>query len=236
MDEFKFIKNDTFSNLSEQLSAQKNNLSDLVTVKIRKAIIVGNLAPGERLIETALADQLGISRVPVREALQHLEDEGIIIKSKVRGYEVWSPTKKDMDEIVAVRHALDSIAYQTIAANMQLRDYEFLEHVMDQCKVDFDNKAFEALVNGDRQFHEFLAMKSGQMRIYNFMRTIMTQWQILLYRGAALDVPYSSDIYANLHKDLLRSIRSEDLVEAERLLNIHYEYSHTELKENMKLL
>jgi len=235
MDQIKLINHES-TNLSEPISAQKNNISDLVTAKIRKAIIVGDLAPGERLIETALAEQLGISRVPIREALQHLEDEGIIIKSKVRGYEVWSPTKNDMDEIVSLRHALDSIAYQTIAANMQPQDYEFLERLMDQCKIVFDNKEFEALVIGDRQFHEYLVMKSGQMRIYNFMRTIMTQWQILLYRGATLDVPYSSDIYANLHKDLLRSIRSGDLQEAERLLDIHYEYSHTELKQSMKLL
>lgn len=227
------FNHEALNNLNNPLPLQKNNLADLVTEKIRRAIIVGKLAAGERLVETAIADQWGISRVPIREALKLLEAEGIITKNKVRGYEVWAPTIRDVDEIVSLRKALESIAYETTISYLQSSDYEFLEQLMNGCQEDFDKKAFDIVIFDDRQFHEYLVEKSGQQRIPILWRQIMAQWEVLLYRGSHLDLPYDSLQFINIHKDILTALHTGNLEKAKNLLSKHCEFSRSEFKRTI---
>jgi len=113
---------------------------------------------------------------------------------------------------------------------MQQQDYQFLEQLMNHCKDDFDRKAFEVVINRDRQFHEYLVMKSGLLRILNFWRQIMTQWEVLLYRGSQLDLPYDSLKFVTIHDHILFSLQVGDLNKANELLGKHCELSRSEFK------
>ncbi|MDE5932112.1 MAG: GntR family transcriptional regulator, partial [Lachnospiraceae bacterium] len=84
-------------------------LRDVVFNTLRKAILTGELKPGERLLEIHLANQLGVSRTPIREAIRKLELEGLVIMIPRRGAEVAQITEKSLRDVLEVRRALDAL-------------------------------------------------------------------------------------------------------------------------------
>lgn len=79
---------------------------------MRQAILKGELKPGERLLEIALAERLGVSRTPVREAMRKLEQEGLVVMIPRRGAQVASITEKDLNDVLEVRIALENVAIE----------------------------------------------------------------------------------------------------------------------------
>ena len=84
-------------------------LRDVVFNTLRKAILTGELKPGERLMEIHLANRLGVSRTPIREAIRKLELEGLVTMIPRRGAEVAQITEKSMKDVLEVRRALDAL-------------------------------------------------------------------------------------------------------------------------------
>ena len=85
-------------------------LRDVVFNTLREAILRGDLEPGERLMEIALANRLGVSRTPIREAIRKLELEGLVVMIPRRGAQVASITKKDLQDVLEVRSSLEVLA------------------------------------------------------------------------------------------------------------------------------
>ena len=85
-------------------------LRDVVFLTLRQAILKGELEPGERLMEISLANQLGVSRTPIREAIRKLELEGLVVMVPRKGAEVASITEKDMRDVLEVRCDLDAFS------------------------------------------------------------------------------------------------------------------------------
>lgn len=89
-------------------------LRDVVFNTLRKAILTGELKPGERLLEIHLANQLGVSRTPIREAIRKLELEGLVIMMPRRGAEVAQITEKSLRDVLEVRRALDALCAEAV--------------------------------------------------------------------------------------------------------------------------
>ena len=87
-------------------------LRDVVFNTLRKAILTGALKPGERLMEVHLANRLGVSRTPIREAIRKLELEGLVIMIPRRGAEVAGITEKSLKDVLEVRRALDALSVE----------------------------------------------------------------------------------------------------------------------------
>ena len=87
-------------------------LRDVVYQTLREAILKGNLKPGERLMEIHLANKLGVSRTPIREAIHKLELEGLVIMIPRRGAEVAQITEKSMSDVLEVRRAVDALCVE----------------------------------------------------------------------------------------------------------------------------
>ena len=85
-------------------------LRDVVFNTLRQAILRGELQPGERLMEIQLAQRLGVSRTPVREAIRKLELEGLVLMIPRRGAEVAEITRQDLEDVLEVRAALEELA------------------------------------------------------------------------------------------------------------------------------
>ena len=85
-------------------------LRDVVFNTLRQAILRGELKPGERLMEIQLANKLGVSRTPIREAIRMLEQEGLAVTIPRKGAEVAKMTEKDMEDVLQIREALDELA------------------------------------------------------------------------------------------------------------------------------
>ena len=103
--------------MREESSNMKINeylpLRDIVFQTLRKAILNGELEPGERLMETQLGEKLGVSRTPIREAIRKLELEGLVIMVPRKGAQVAQFTGKDIQDVLEVRASLEALAAET---------------------------------------------------------------------------------------------------------------------------
>ena len=104
-------------------------LRDVVFNTLRKAILTGELKPGERLMEIHLANRLGVSRTPIREAIRKLELEGLVIMIPRRGAEVAQITEKSLKDVLEVRRALDALCHAT--ESVRQRKNGLGRHVMN---------------------------------------------------------------------------------------------------------
>ena len=114
----------------KDLGETHNNLGDLVAAEVRQAILSGAIAPGERLKQEALADDLNVSRIPVREALRILEAEGLIESTPGRGSRVVTITKDDATDVLVVRGTLEGLAARLAAARVTTDDIRSLRNVI----------------------------------------------------------------------------------------------------------
>ena len=129
-------------------------LRDVVFNTLRQAILRGEMEPGERLMEIQLAQKLGVSRTPIREAIRKLELEGLVIMIPRKGAEVAHITEKDMRDVLEVRCTLEELAVALACKNVTP------ERIMD---LRAANKVFESaivskdvvnIVDADVQFHD----------------------------------------------------------------------------------
>ena len=107
-------------------------LRDVVFNTLRKAILTGELKPGERLLEIHLANQLGVSRTPIREAIRKLELEGLVIMMPRRGAEVAQITEKSLRDVLEVRRALDALCAELACERITEEEKQQLKAACDE--------------------------------------------------------------------------------------------------------
>ena len=113
--------------MTSDFSADMNEylpLREVVFNTLRQAILKGELKPGERLMEIALAERLGVSRTPIREAMRKLELEGLVVMIPRRGAQVANITEKDLNDVLEVRIVLENMAIEKACARMTEEDIE----------------------------------------------------------------------------------------------------------------
>ena len=102
-------------------------LRDVVFLTLRKAILRGELAPGERLMELQLSERLGVSRTPIREAMRKLELEGLVVMVPRKGAEVAKISERSLKEVLEVRRALEELAVELACERMTEEEFEELK-------------------------------------------------------------------------------------------------------------
>ncbi len=146
------------------------SLTDQVAKHIVAAIDDGTFEPGERLVETRLAQMFGVSRGPIREALKALEAENILVIKPGRGTFVSSPSREDVEQIVAVRAVLEGLAARAVAAQ---RDKRELSQLTLLCK-----SMIEAVERGDIPGYLQLHWRIHELLCYlSKNRLLIQSWQ-----------------------------------------------------------
>lgn len=132
----------------------KVSLQEFAYNECKALIESGELSPDNLYSEVALSKQLGVSRTPMRTALQNLEKDGLIIRLPQRGFYVYKFTKADIEELFAIRKALEGYAVETIAnKNLALDISQLNKHLKGQNKaIQSDN--YVSFIQEDREFHE----------------------------------------------------------------------------------
>ena len=138
-------------------------LRDVVFNTLRQAILIGELKPGERLMEIHLADRLGVSRTPIREAIRKLEREGLVTVKPRRGAEVAQITEKSMNDVLEVRRALDALCAELACERITA---EGLEALKDACDVALHDIIVQA--TGNQRLIQLVNNLSEQMYRYRF--------------------------------------------------------------------
>lgn len=186
-------------------------------LQLRQAIVAGRFRPGERLIEVQLAEQLGLSRGPIRVALQQLSQEGLVELRPNRGAVVASIRPDDVLEVYAIRASLGSLALRHLirARRMTPKVLANLERLARRAKSDAARRNQSVLVKYDLEFQSALAEASGLKRVAGRFRELSVELQMFVN---ALQVHYADvDRILDEHDQLLDAIRHNDLKRAEHV-------------------
>lgn len=185
-------------------------LSDTVVVRLREAILHGTLAPGEVLKEIQLAESLGVSRGPVREALNRLETEGLVIRQPGRRAIVARLSRKDLDEVFSLRLALERLAVRLACATASPNILAEMQEVVDQmARAMFGAAAASQAAELDLAFHDLLYQMSAHQRLIAFWAQLRPQVHVfLLSRNVA--APDFRDITAKGHQEILDALTAHD--------------------------
>lgn len=142
---------------------------DQVTERIRDAIVKGLLRPGERLPQEELAEQLGVSRMPIREALGRLEAEGLIVQQPYRGAVVAGLSADELREIYEIRVALETLAVRLGVAMMDEADLAGLRRVLQAMDEERESDLWLA---HNTEFHSLLYASSRRELLLEHIQTL----------------------------------------------------------------
>jgi DNA-binding GntR family transcriptional regulator len=203
------------------------SLVELAVEAIRKRILAGDFAPGERLIEERLTQELAISRPPLREALRLLENEGLILTRPRRGSFVATLTSQDVYEIVTLRSALEKTAFEL---GIPVRHPEVLEPArralaeMERC-ADAQDRG--ALVLAGYAFHSNLIKIAEHRRLEWIYGSVQQQLLLCMSRNLIAREKFYEDLHEHVgrHRTLLDLVASGDQAAALAELAVHGERS-----------
>ena len=140
-------------------------LRDIVFKTLREAIVTGELKPGERLMEIKLANEMGVSRTPVREAIRKLEQEGLVHLTARKGAEVAPINAKDLKEVLEIRKALEGLACQMACQNAGEEEIKKLEEINDEIRVAISENDIERIARLDARFHDQICIFSANSQL-----------------------------------------------------------------------
>jgi DNA-binding GntR family transcriptional regulator len=199
-------------------------LREMVFESLREAIILGRLKPGERLMEIQLAEEMGVSRTPVREAIRKLELEGFVVMVPRKGAYVAGVSIKDIADVFEVRSALEGLAAGLASERITEEEMEELEKAILQISGEED---ILTVVKGDSLFHEIIYKASRNQRLTQIITHL--QEQINRFRLTSLSVPGRLKIAVGEHKKIVEAITSRNVDLANRLASEHMENAEQNL-------
>jgi DNA-binding GntR family transcriptional regulator len=208
------------SNAAEDKRIPRVVLSDRVKEYIVEAVLSGELKPGERIVESSMARQLGVSQAPVREAIRDLVLLGFLESEPYKGTSVRSLTPEELWETYTVRAALESLAARLAATHLTGDDVDALQLILDEMMEAARQKDLDRLVSLDNQFHETILQISRNRTLYQLWKTLQYgTWSIVTYRISSYEPTY----LASRHQDLLKALKSGDPETAMHVMQHHIE-------------
>ncbi len=210
----------TRSPLNGESALSRVVLSEQVKERIIQAIMSGELKPGERVVESALARQLGVSQAPVREAIRELVLLGFLETEPYKGTSVRSFTPDALYEVYTVRAALESLAARLAASRLADQDIETLRRVLNEMIQAGHQGEAERMIRLDNEFHATLMRASGNKLLQQLWQTLeFGQWTIVTTRISIMNL----EELAARHGELLRAIETRDPDKAARAMQRHIE-------------
>ncbi len=201
-------------------------LREMVFETLREAIIKGLLRPGERLMEIQIAEELGVSRTPVREAIRKLELEGFLVMVARKGAYVADISVKDITDIFEVRAALEGLAAGLAAERITEEELEQLERALVQTS-EATTGDLNTVVQSDTSFHELIYRASRNHRLQQIV--IHLQEQIQRFRAVSLSQPGRTSVFIEEHRKIVEAISERNSELASLLAREHIENAEQSL-------
>lgn len=194
-------------------------LRDVVFQTLRKEILMGTLKPGERLMEMHLADRLGVSRTPIREAMRMLEREGLVVMIPRRGAEVASITVKELRDVLEVRRSLDALAINLACDRITP---QMLQALREAC-LEFEHLTLQRdvaeIAAADVRLHDIILQASDNNRLMQLVNNLAEQ--MYRYRMEYIKDDRNHPRLIEEHRHILDCIERKDKPEAERAAKRH---------------
>lgn len=194
-------------------------LRDLVFHTLRRAILQGYLKPGERLMEIKLANRMGVSRTPIREAIRMLELEGLVVMIPRKGAQVAKITEKDLRDVLEVRMGLEQLAvkFATQRITDEQADELFIASRQFEEAVKEDN--LTQIAEADVRFHDLIYKASGNDRLVQLLNNLREQ--MYRYRIEYLKGPAIRESLVKEHDLLCEKLKARDMEGARAIMESH---------------
>lgn len=218
---------DTNFNVNEYLP-----LRDVVFNTLRQAIITGEFAPGERLMEISLANRLGVSRTPVREAIRKLELEGLVIMIPRKGAQVARITEKNLRDVIEIRTVLEEFAAVLACERIDQSGLHDLHQAHEDFIRSVENGDILDIVDKDETFHDTIFRATNNDRLISIINNLREQFY--RYRMEYVkDIRQRSNLVEE-HRELLDAISSRDSIKAKELMKTHLLNQQQEVINNIQ--
>ena len=194
-------------------------LRDVVFNTLRQAILRGELKPGERLMEIQLANKLGVSRTPIREAIRKLELEGLVLMIPRKGAEVAEITEKNMLDVLEVRRALEELAVKLACERITEEEIQELKDAADAFQKILSEKDITKIAEADEAFHDVIFKSTGNDRLIQLLNSLREQ--MYRYRLEYLTREEYHPQLLEEHQQIIDRITRKDQSEAAELIDRH---------------
>ena len=194
-------------------------LRDVVFNTLRQAILKGELAPGERLMEIQLAQKLGVSRTPIREAIRKLELEGLVLMIPRRGAEVARISEKSLKDVLEVRRSLEELAIELACQRMTEEDMQALEEAQKAFKAAIEQGDAMKIAETDEAYHDVIYYSTRNKRLVQILNNLREQ--MYRYRFEYIKDFSQHERLVEEHKVIYESIVKKDKETASNMAKVH---------------
>ena len=194
-------------------------LRDVVFNTLRQAILTGELKPGERLMEIHLANKLGVSRTPIREAIRKLELEGLVTMIPRRGAEVAQITEKSMNDVLEVRRAMDALCVELACDRITPEELQDLKKACDTFEAAVKTDDIKQIAQADVALHDIIVQATGNQRLIQLVNNLSEQ--MYRYRVEYLKREDAHETLLAEHERIIETIEKRDKEEAMKAVSRH---------------
>ena len=207
-------------------------LRDVVFNTLRQAILKGELKPGERLMEIQLANKLGVSRTPVREAIRKLVLEGLVLMIPRKGAEVAEITRQDMEDVLEVRTALEELAVKDACDHITDAQLSELKKASNEFKKALlEGKDLVTCADADMHFHDVILSATNNRRLIQMLNNLSEQ--MYRYRMEYLKDERTHKTLIEEHDAIRRALKKHDKVKAGAAIRVHIDNQKRSILESL---
>lgn len=208
-------------------------LRDVVFNTLRQEILTGKMKPGERLMEIHLANKLGVSRTPIREAIRKLELEGLVIMIPRRGAEVAQITWKNLKDVLEVRRALDVLAIELACERMPQEGIGSLYKACETFEAATKTQDTRKIAEADVAFHDIIVASTGNNRLIQLVNNLAEQ--MYRYRFEYLKDDSQHRMLVREHQEMYQSILNGDKAAAANVVKKHIDNQEEAIIRQLRL-
>jgi len=208
------------------------NAREAAFEKIKEAIIKGHFKPGEKLVEQTLAQEMGVSRTPVREAIRRLEAEGFVVSIPRKGVVVSRADKEEIVQLYSIRAELEGLAARWAIENADEDDMRKLDEAISRMEETAASGDLDGVVQSNALFHDAIAQASKSRILCTLLKTL--QDNIQRFRFQSLHLPGRPVAALAEHKEIVAAIKEKKAEEADRLLKEHLQNACAAALAHMK--
>lgn len=208
-------------------------LRDVVFNTLRQGILKGELMPGERLMEIHLADQLGVSRTPIREAIRMLELEGLVKMVPRKGAQVSNISKDDLKDVLEVRKALDTLAVKLACERIDKEGLARLKLGAINFRDSVNTGDATKIAEADVAFHDEIHRASGNKRLSSMVNNLAER--LFRYRLEYIKESTDRTQLINEHDEIVRCIEMGDKEGALKIMEQHIDNQEISIISQLEL-
>ena len=199
----------------------QRTLSAEAAEHLRSAISSGTLPPGTRLVERELAKRLGVSRIPVREAIHQLVEEGLVVKIPHRGTFVYAPSYEELEEIASVRVILERFVVERSMARWQPHHEAQLQQIVQEMWRAASQEDRHRVFELDTQFHQTLWQIANHSILLEVVSGLRSRISRFLYEATNALPPSELEVHVGGHDELIDAFKGADVVSTKDAITHH---------------